>query len=524
MQRPAVAAAAPATDPGQRPGRVPFWTRFPAGWLPVLTGDHLRAATAVGDYARGADGYCWAADRTLAAGLGLHPDTVGAGLRAAEAAGIVRAVRRPGGTSARVLALPPEDDDTVLWVCVSAYARNVLAGCDFLAYCVLSVRSHLDEPTSMDLIARLAGISPARARTAVAELLAAGWITRTDARGRAARYAVHPVPLPGVATQLTLDIPEPRRVKATRPTPAEPAHQGEIDGQTSLFDPADLPATPHESAVTTPHGSATSTPNGSTGRTRSLEHDLLNMPRAVEGCGAAVGDTSVPRDTGAPASTRDGAVRPGAASAAPEKPNPLPPLLITEQAYRVLAEISALVARMSRWEQRAAARAVGAAIEEAGDVARVAARLRRRYASAEPADVRRPYGWLVERGLTRRGCARPTCESGWDLAREDDCRSCTARVQDARDLAAARRAQHRTVPAPELRPGPAPAAPPAQPAPAAARTWVCSVHPSTALPCGMCVPDTARSWAPVPDTTVGREFREQRAARRRAREDHTTAA
>lgn len=519
MQRPADAAAAP-TDTGQRPPRraaAPFWTRFPSSWLPALTGDHLRAATAVGDYARGADGYCWAADRTLAAGLGLHPDTVGAGLRAAEAAGIVRAVRRPGGTSARVLALPSEDDDTVLWVCVTSYARNVLSGYDFLAYCVLSVRSHLDEPTSMALIARLAGISPARARTAVAELLAAGWITRTDARGRAARYAVHPAPIADVATQLALDIPEPRRVKAGRPAVAEPVHRGEIDGQLALFDPADLAATPHGSAVTTPHGSAASTPNGSTGRTGSLEQDPSNRRRPVGGCPSAVGDTCVPRDTGAPASTRDGAVRPGAASAAPETPNPLPPLLITDQAYRVLAEVPALVARMSRWEQRAAARAVGAAIEEAGDVARVAARLRRRYASTCPADVRRPYGWLVERGLTRRGCDRPTCESGWDLARADNCRSCEQRVQDARDLAAARRTQHHPAPAPEPRPAPAPAAP------SAARTWVCAVHPSISLPCGMCAADTARTWPPAADTTLGREYREQRAVRRRARETAAAA-
>ncbi|MFD4658007.1 hypothetical protein ACFWP2_20555 [Kitasatospora sp. NPDC058444] len=522
MQRPAVAAAVPDTDAGQRPPRraaaaAPFWTRFPSSWMPALTGDHLRAATLVGDYARGADGYCWAADRTLAAGLELHPDTVGAGLRAAEAAGIVRAVRRPGGTSARILALPEADDDTVLWVCVSAYARNVLPGYEFLAYCALSVRQHLDEPTSMDQIARAAGISPARARTAVSELLAAGWITRQQASGRAARYTVHPAPVPGRATQLTLDIPQPRRVKAARPAPSEPAHRGEIDGQLELFDLADLAEAPRGSAVTTPHGSAASTPNGSTGRTRSLEQDLSNRRRPVGGCGAAVGDTPVPRDTGAHTSTRDGAVRPAPASAAPEQRTALPPLLITPAAYRVLAEVPDLVARMSRWEQRAAARAVGAAIEEAGDVGRVATRLRSRYATANPADVRRPYGWLAERGLTRRGCSLPQCESGWDLVREDNCRSCTTRIEDARAVAAARRAQHHPAPAPEPHPEPTPVAD-------RPRTWVCAAHPAVALPCGMCAADTARTWAPVPDSSVGRAYREARAARRLAREAETSAA
>ncbi|MFJ6617604.1 hypothetical protein ACIQOW_08515 [Kitasatospora sp. NPDC091335] len=532
QQRPAVAAAAPAATAGQRPPRrssAPFWTRFPSMWLPLLTGDHLRSVTAAGDYARGADGYCWAADRTLAGGLGLHPDTVGAGLRAAEAADIVRAVRRPGGTSARVLVLPETDDDTVLWVCVSSYARNVLTAYDFLAYCALSVRQHLDEPTSMDLIARLTGMSPARARTAVAELLAAGWITSRDAPGRAARYTVHPAPLAGVATQLVLDFPRPRPVKVDRPAPAEPAHRGETDGQLALFDPADPDTTPHGSTVTTPHGSTATTPHGSTattphgstattphgstGRTRSPQQDLSNRPAAVGGCGSAVGDTAVPRDTGAPASTRDAAVRPAAASAAPE-PRTLPPLLITPAAYRVLAEVPALVARMSRWEQRQAARAVGAAIETAaGDADRVADRLRRRYASADPDDVRRPYGWLAERGLTRRGCSAPACESGWDLVRDDSCRSCATRIEEARAVETARRAQHHPAPASE----PAPAA-------ARSRTWVCALHPSTSLPCGMCAAEPARTWAPVSDTTAGRQFREQRAARRLARETAAAAA
>ncbi|MCX4686785.1 hypothetical protein OG401_21130 [Kitasatospora purpeofusca] len=498
----------PPTATGQTPAPdSPFVTRFPARWLPLATGDTLRAVTAVGDYARGRAGYCWAADRTLAAGLSLHPRTVAAALRTAESLGMIRAVQRPGGTSARILGDVAEDE---LMVCISAYARNTLPGSQFLAYSVLAVREHLGERTSMARISTMAGISPGTARAAVAKLVAAGWITREDVAGGAARYAVHPAPVPGIPTQPP--FAEPRR-RAARTAPAVVESLGECPGQLALDLDAPEP-TPPDLAPTTPVDPAPATPAGSVPRTGSSQQDLVNKPSAVGGCGSGVADTPVPRVTGAAASTRDGAVRPGRASAAPERPTTLPPLLITAATHRVLAQVPGLVQRMRRWEQREAARAVGAAIEDAGGVERVADRVARRWATADPDEVRRPYGWLVRRGLVRRGCAEPGCESGWDTARDADCRGCEQRVQDARDTAALHRAQQRA---------PRPPAPARLPAP---RPASCPNHPATSLPCALCA-SAAAVPAPEPDTTSGRALREELAARRHAREtaaDQTWAA
>ncbi|MFE7559646.1 hypothetical protein [Kitasatospora sp. NPDC057500] len=532
MPRPAVAVAAavqpdPSTGTGQTPApdttspvSSPFWSRVPHHWVAQVTGDHLRAIMLTGDYARLRDGYCWAADRTLGEALDLHPDTVGKGLRRAEALGMLRSVQRSGGTSARVLVLPSEDDD-VLWVCVSAYARNTLSGGHFSVYCVLSVRSHLDEPTSMGLIARLAGVGEKEARAAVADLVADGWITRADSSGRAARYTVHHAPIAGVPTQLLLDVPLPRQTKSRRCAPPAPAPHAEIDGQIALFDLDELAATPAGSTVTTPAGSTATTPAGSTGRTSSSQQDLFNRPRAV-GVGLSGGaDTAVPRVTGAPASTREAAAGPGRASAAPEpRTAPMPPLLITAAAYQVLAQAPGLVARMGRWEQREAARAIGRAIEDVDDVQRVADRLARRWATADPDDVRRPYGWLVRRGLVRRGCDDPCCESGWDTARQADCRTCVKQLDQAREAAAARRAQHRPRPVPAPRPAPAPAsAPAAVPAP----RRFCPAHRATTLPCALCQAAAAVPPAEPDAAHIGRAYREQLAARRLARESAADA-
>ncbi|MFE2106666.1 hypothetical protein ACFXAF_12475, partial [Kitasatospora sp. NPDC059463] len=370
MPRPAVAAAVQPDPPlgtGQTPAPTtapiasPFWTRFPHHWVAQVTGDHLRAVTLTGDYARLRDGYCWASDRTLGEALDLHPDTVGAALRRAEALGMVRAVQRPGGTSARVLVLPSEDDD-VLWVCVSSYARNALFGALFSAYCVLAVRAHLNEPSSVGLIATLAGIGEKEARAAVAELVSSGWISRADSSGRAARYTVHHAPIPGVPTQLLLDFPQPRQTKSRRCAPPPVAPRAEVDGQIALFDLDALTDTPAGSTVTTPADPTVTTPAGSTGRTRSPQQDLSNRPRPVGGCGAGVADTSVPRVTGAPASTREAAAGPGRASTAPEpRTAPLPPLLITAAAHHVLAQAPGLADRIRPWEQREAPPAVGPA-------------------------------------------------------------------------------------------------------------------------------------------------------------------
>ncbi|MEV7212105.1 hypothetical protein AB0O31_03275 [Kitasatospora cineracea] len=485
MPRPAAAAALPDTA-GQPPADdIDFWTRFPVRWLPTVTGDTLRAVTLVGDYARGALGYCCAADPTLAAVLHLHPRTVAAALRTAEAAGLVQAERRRGGTSARTIAPAAEDE---LMVCISATARNTLTGTQFLTYCALSVRQHLGDRTSLRRISAMCGISETTARAAVAELVATGWITRTDTAGAAAHYTVHPVPVPGRATQLTL-FAEPRRVAASRREQPAVTAPTECDGQLA-FD-----FTPTNSAPTTPTNSAPATPAVSAPLTRSLEQALSNRPAAAGGCGSGVAETSVPRDAGGRPGTRVSAVPAPRPSAAPEKTTTLPPLLVTPQIRRVLAELpAALVDRMSRWEQRQAARAVGAAIRAAdGNVTRVADRVQRRWAFADPDTIRSPYGWLTGVGLARRGCDRPSCELGWDFALGVDCTRCGYLAEGAQARAATRRS---TVPA--AAPAPAAAAPSPAAVPRPSRPRYCPTHPATVTPCGMCAAPTVPEPASDP--------------------------
>ncbi|MFE2352232.1 hypothetical protein [Kitasatospora cineracea] len=475
MPRPAAAAALPDTA-GQPPADdtdTDFWTRFPARWLNTdgITGDTLRTVTLVSDYARGRDGYCWAADRTLAAALHLHPRTVAAALRTAEEAGLVTATRRRGGTSARTIAQAADDE---LMVCVSATARNALSGARWLAYCALSVRQHLGDRTSLRRIATMCGIGMAAARAAVAELLATGWVTRTDTAGAAATYTVHTTPVPGIPTQLAL-FAEPRRTAAARPAPAPAPAAVECDGQLALFDQA---LTPVETTPTTPPDSAPTTPVDLPHQTGSLEQALSNRLGVAGGCGAGAAETPVPRDAGGRPGTRVSAVPAPRPSAAPEKTTTtLPPLLVTPQIRTVLAEVPAsLIDRMSRWEQRQAARAVGAAIREAGgDTARVAARLVRRWALADPAAISSPYGWLTRRGLTRRGCDLPQCESGFDVDRDTDCVTCGYWVEQAKAKAAAARIL------PAARTG---QQQPAEPRPP--RPRYCPTHSATVAPCGMC--------------------------------------
>ncbi|MFF0295579.1 hypothetical protein ACFYS8_13290 [Kitasatospora sp. NPDC004615] len=486
MPRPAAAAALP--DPaGQPPAE--HVTRFPARWLGVetVTGDTLRAVTLVGDYARMRDGYCWAADPTLAAVLRLHPRTVAAALRTAEEAGLVQAERRPGGTSARTITPAAEDE---LMVCISAAARNTLGGSQFVTYCALAVRQHLDDRTSMRRISAMCGISEATARTAVAELVATGWISRTDSAGAAAHYTAHPAPIAGIPTQLALFAKLRRTAVDRREQPAATA-PAECDGQLS-FD-----FTPPNSAPTTPPNSAPTTPPNSAPQTGSLQQDPSNRPAAVGGCGSGAAETTSPRDTGARPGTRATSARAGRPSASPAPTTTLPPLLITPQIRRVLAELpDALIDRMSRWEQREAARAIGAAIHEAdGNVVRVADRVQRRWAFATPDAIRSSYGWLTRVGLARRGCDRPSCEAGWDFVHRADCIACGYLAEGTRARAAARR--H---PAPAAATTPAPPAghPPVIPRPS--RPRYCPTHPSVAVPCAMCAAPAASE--PVPDAAA----------------------
>ncbi|MFF2619758.1 hypothetical protein [Kitasatospora sp. NPDC058046] len=100
-------------------------------------------------------------------------------------------------------------------------------------------------------------------------------------------------------------------------------------------------------------------------------------------------------------------------------------------AYCVLKEAAALLPLMTVWEQREAARAAGAAVRDvAGDVGRVAGRLRHRLATAT--SIASPYGWLVRIGLRHASdCGRAECESMIDVVTGLECVACRYLVEGA---------------------------------------------------------------------------------------------
>ncbi|WBP91969.1 hypothetical protein [Kitasatospora cathayae] len=227
------------------------------------------------------------------------------------------------------------------------------------------------------------------------------------------------------------------------------------------------------------------------------------------------------------------------------KTGALPPMTVSAEVHQVLRLVPDLVNRMNRWQQREAARAVGQAIREVGgDVERVAQRLERRYV-LERDEIRDPYAWLAapgrNRGLVRRGCHLPTCESGTDVELGGECQTCAYHVEGAQHRHAKRRqaardqvlAEARTTSAlaPADTPDHADQAEEQHPA-------YCDRHLRTVLPCGLCAPlmdqpvlpevPRAIDGAELPPVTVpawmtednseGIAFREQLAARRRERE------
>ncbi|MFB8241675.1 hypothetical protein ACFC58_34580 [Kitasatospora purpeofusca] len=143
------------------------------------------------------------------------------------------------------------------------------------------------------------------------------------------------------------------------------------------------------------------------------------------------------------------ASRPEVTSGRPPRPA-LPQLNMSAAAYRVLQEAAVLLPLMTVWEQREAARAVGAAVRDvAGDIGRVARRLRFRVASATA--IASPYGWLVRIGLRRASdCGRVECESGIDVVTGLECVPCGYLVEGAisRSRHAAGAAERPAAPAP----------------------------------------------------------------------------
>ncbi|MET9183158.1 hypothetical protein ABZX88_33855 [Kitasatospora aureofaciens] len=549
-----------------------FGTRFPVAWLAQFTGDQIRAVTVVADYCRSRAGYCWASNATIAGGLGLHERTVAALLRKAEGV-LVECEHRQGGTIARRVEQTGRD---VRAVWISAVARNLLSGTRFKVYCALSYREHLETTTSARQLAVLCGLRSETARVVAARLVAEGWASREGEVGGAFRYTVHPVPLVGVVTQEALFAQQ----QQARPL-AEPADVDEVEeveevsgrpGQLDLFSLVEAVETPLVSVPPSPLDLAPPSPLVSAPQTSSPDQAPLNKPlRAVGGCGSGVADTSVPRDTRAregdaalvdpvSAVAEQTAVVACLDAASPEPPktpsmtttnltngtSALPPMTVSAEIHQVLRLVPDLVNRMNRWQQRKVARAIGQAIREVGgDVERVAQRLERRYV-LERDEIRDPYAWLAapgrNRGLVRRGCHLPTCESGTDVELGGECQTCAYHVEGAQHRHAMRRQAKRDQALAEIRTSPAPAPAdthgradqPEEQRPAA----YCDRHVRIVLPCGLCVPlldqpvlpavpraidgtelppVTVPAWMET-DNSEGIAFREQRAARRRERE------
>ncbi|MFF7995083.1 hypothetical protein ACFZDG_35600 [Kitasatospora xanthocidica] len=531
---------------------LPIVTRFPAAWLRDFTGDLLRVVTTVRDYGR-KSGRCWAADATIAEQLGLSRGGVNRLLGKAEQADLVRSEHNPSTGTRNRWVRPMADDE--LAVCVSAHARASLSGTRFKVYCGLSLREHLGETTSARQLAKLSGVGAETARVVAAELVADGWVSRTGDEGRAFRYTVHAVPLAVVAPQLSL-IQQPQR--SAQPAAAEDAEADFPEdtvcpGQLDLSDSEQGDWTPLDLVTGTPLDSVTATPPVLIALTGSLDQDLVKKPSVRGGCSSGVADTSVPRgpveDPAAAAEPtyRAGVVAPSAdlqtQAPAPTKTPVLSPMTVSADIHQVLRLVPGLVARMSRWQQRESARAIGAAIREVGgDVERVVDRVERRYALLLNDDeVRDPYAWLAHRAVRRRGCDLASCESGKDMDHGGDCQSCAFRIEGAQarhaerrqqrgDLVAAARGCSGSEPGDGTSEGARPLA--VAPLPEPRR---CPRHRATAVPCGLCArpaeqpesrirladlppSDLAPTWPVQADTADGVSLREQLAARRIARE------
>jgi hypothetical protein len=542
-------ASVPAARAGGELSGVvaPIVTRFPVAWLARLTGDCIRVVTTVRDYGR-KSGECWASDQTIADQLGLSRGGVNRLIAKAEAADLVRSeYSSRTGTQARRVRPMREGE---LAVCVSARARANLAGNRFKVYAALSFREHLGEATSVAQLARMCGIAAETARAVAADLVADGWVSREGTEGGAFRYTVHAAPLAGVATQVSL-FPQPQQTAraAAGEACAEDGEDlvagGVCAGQLELFGAGTAALPPLDSVTATPPDSVTATPLDSVTQTGSLDQDLVNRQGVVSGCGSRVADRSVPREAvenpSAPKlpATRSEVVAP---SADPRKTSTLPSLTVSPEVYAVLSMVPLLVARMNRWQQRQAAKAIGQAIRETGgDAGRIADRLMRRYAPLETSEIRDAYAWLVHRGLTHRGCQLPSCEDGTDMELGGKCHTCQYQREGAQTRATLRRQAQRELPAsseettaPQNRPRPLAAVPQPTAAPAPQRR-TCPMHQETVMPCGLCTsladarptpkakpdepcPESTPDWMAV-DNSEGIAFREQLTARRRVREE-----
>ncbi|MCC9310130.1 hypothetical protein LN042_24190 [Kitasatospora sp. RB6PN24] len=423
--------------------------------------------TAVADYGR-RSGSCWASNRTLAVGLGLHEKTVAAALRLVEGELVLAEHHSPTGTLSRRVKPVSEDE---LAVTISAAARNRLSGYRFKVYCAISVRSDLGQSASAAQLAQACGMTPEGARTTARDLVTEGWVTRDGSSGGAPKYVVHPVPLAGVAVQLGL-FPQPQQSARPEAVPAldEVTEGWFCTGQMALFGEDAEWETPLDSAPATPLDRLPEAPLGSAPLTGHLQQAGVNRQLTVDGCLSRVAVTLVTRDAGARegASGRAQSVvaaggrsplrgeQPKIAAVSRVTPSgtggartgrwldaPVGSVFGLPQGLRVaLAPAVGLWRRLERSGTRefiasqvmAELRRVSVWTGPAAAPAALALRLTRRLdRQGGPSRVTDPVGWFLSRGLPQgQVCARTSCDDGIRLDTGSLCDTCEMRLVDRR--------------------------------------------------------------------------------------------
>ncbi|MFF4448215.1 hypothetical protein [Streptomyces sp. NPDC001502] len=425
----------------QREGTVrSLVTRFPASWLTRFTGDTIRVATLADDYGRAARGEmdrrgCFAADKTIAEQLGLHPVTVQSAFAELEdrrnggAGAVVRSTRTHRATKTRWVKPTGKDEKCAT---VSSHALTVLSANRFKVYAFVRMENDFETCPAAKEITQGLGITRETVRQALLDLLAEGWVSKTQeggGRGHETRYQAHDVPVFRM-TQLPL-FPQPRQVKSTPPEPAEEApHPGAGPDQMTLFDGFAWPRNPLGPAAGKALGPAAANPRDTAARKRrSFEPAPLDQAGEAHGGSARRALQVVARGR---ADDPDAAPHPpavavaGPVAASPETQHKCA-ATISATAYRVLR---LLPLQLSSSQYVLASKAVEKAVAEAGgDIDRIADRVHRHLAGRHVTD---PYAWITRRGLRNSPCPSPTCEDGRTWPAGANCPICRERYADRR--------------------------------------------------------------------------------------------
>uniref|UniRef100_A0AAU2JKV7 Helix-turn-helix domain-containing protein n=1 Tax=Streptomyces sp. NBC_00049 TaxID=2903617 RepID=A0AAU2JKV7_9ACTN len=441
---PAVTIPAQRITPAQREGVVrALVTRFPASWLTRFTGDTIRVATLADDYGRPARGEtarrgCFAADKTLADQLNLHPVTVQSAFAELEdrkndgAGAVVYSTGSRRATKTRWVKPIGEDEKCAT---VSSHALTALSANRFTVYAYIRTQNDFEAEPSAKEITRSLEITRETVRQALLALLAEGWVSKTQeggGRGRETRYQAHDVPVFRM-TQLPL-FPQPRRVKVEPQEPEDETLDPTTDpGQVALFDLSACSRNPLDSTVGNPLGPAVGNPLDSAAQNMpSFDQALSEQAREVS-CGSArralpVVAREAPLDNPPVVEAAPVVAAPAAASPEPQESTPRTRTsTISTTAWRVMRR---LPLKLSSGQYGLAAKAIERAVAEVGgDVERITNRVHRNLAGE---DVRAPYGWLITRGLRNDPCPAPDCERGFVWGSGEPCRICEERFADRR--------------------------------------------------------------------------------------------